>query len=247
MFFVQCVASVTVVCCGVKQLVSSVLDIPLQLALLLQLAAAQPDGVAGQAGIVAPVGLTQSEARRFGYTHDRWLDVMRLHGGAAGYERFAARIFRTRSGLVYVPVARERLVIAAQQNDPAAVLSLTREAATANAMWLGRELGRAATADELYLAHIAAREEALALVRAGNSDAGQSASQLAPQAALAHPHLFFSGTRARTVGEVQKLVVQELVKAERLADLRARRAALDNWATTTTRWATGSTAMTMNR
>ncbi len=226
---------------------SAVLDIPLQLALLLHLAAAGSEPALRQAESVAPAALTRMEAQRFGYTQRRWLDVMRLHGAAAGYERFAGRIFRTRSGLVYVPVPSERAAIEAKQSDPAAVLTLTREAALANAVWLGGELGRGPTADELYLAHIAAREEALALVRAGNSDAGRSASELAPQAALAHPHIFFAGTRARTVGEVQKLVVQELVKAERVADLKTRRAALDNWVTTTTRLRADGMVVTAER
>ncbi len=191
---------------------SSLLEIPAQLALILHLAAGGTALPHGDARLAA--AQTKFGVQGFGLTEDRWLDVLHLHGAATGHGQLAARIFRTRSGLVYVPVAHDRALLLARAKDPVVLLNVTREAASANAVWLRAELGRSPSAAELYLAHIATRHEAQALIAAQGPQLVRAASELAPVAALAHRSLFFAGTRALTVAEVQRHVELALLRAE---------------------------------
>ncbi|MFM9940137.1 MAG: hypothetical protein ACKVP7_11650 [Hyphomicrobiaceae bacterium] len=202
---------------------SSVFEIPLQLALVLQLAAVDPASLT-MAGAEPPVP-SRVSTEAFAYSDQRWFDVVSLHGARAGQGRLAARIFRTRSGLVYVPLDAERREIAHKRSETAVVVAVTRFAAADNAAWLAQELGRAPTADELCLAHLASRAEAMALITAGRDvtafDSARPASEFAPAAALEQPALFFAGTRARTVLEVQRQIVAALRRAEQQAQRHA--------------------------
>ncbi len=194
---------------------SAVFEIPVQLALILQLAAVDPSAVtvaSSERQVVA-----RPAAVAFGYSEARWFDVLHRHGASAGQGRLAARIFRTRSGLVYVPDVSERMAIAAKRTEAAVVLPVARQAAAANAFRLSQDLGRTATAEELLLAHLASHTEAMALISAASDvsapDSARAASEIAPEAALALPVLFFAGTRARTVLEVQRHIGQALLRA----------------------------------
>lgn len=216
---------------------SSLLEIPVQLALILQLAAADPAAMRQMSGGGGTV--QAATTREIVYTDERWLDVLERHGADIGEGPLAARIFRTRSGLVYVPVPAERASLLGRRQDAAIVHSVTRQAAAANADWVSTLTGRQATPAELYLAHIARRSEARALINAEGRDLVRPAAELAPETAAAHRRLFFAGTRALTVAEVQRHVELALQRAE-LASLQAPAnpsARRDTaWRTVTVRW-----------
>lgn len=222
---------------------SSVFEVPVQLALLLQLAAADPSALpaAPLAAAAAATSIERRiEMRGFAYSEARWLTLMHRHGRAVGLEALADRIFRTRTGLIYVPVASERAAIATRRTDAAVALAIAGAAARDNAERLTSRLGRAPTPVELCLAHIADEAEASALIDAATREPSRAASELAPVAALAHPALFFASVRARSAGEVRSLVDEALLRADHRAALQAAQAPRDAapapaWATTVRR------------
>lgn len=189
---------------------SSAFEISLPLALILQLAAANPQAVSDAE---APRH-KRIEVSSFALTDARKLDVLSRHGAEAGEGRLSGRIFRTRSGLVYVPVESERSAIEARLRDALLIERLVRRAASRNAQWLAGELERPATARELFLAHVAPRAEALTLIRAHERDGSRLASEIAPEAALDYPDLFFAGTRPRSVADVSRLIEAALARAD---------------------------------
>lgn len=189
---------------------SSLFEISLPLVMILQLAAAEPQAL----GERESPPHKRIDVSAFALTEARKLDVLKRHGADAGEGHLSGRIFKTRSGLVYVPVARERAAIEARFRDPRLVEDLVRRAAVANALWLEKELERPATARELFLAHVAPRAEALALIKAHERDGGRPASELAPSAALDYPDLFFAGLHPRSVADMSRLIEIELARAE---------------------------------
>ena len=189
---------------------SSVFEISLHLALILQLASANPQAV----GETEALRHKRIDVSSFALTDARKLDVLSRYGVEVGEGRLSGRIFRTRSGLVYVPMESERAAIEARLRDALLVERLVRRAASANARWLAGELERPATARELFLAHVAPRAEVLTLIRAFERDGSRLASEIAPEAALGYPDLFFAGTRPRSVADVSRLIEAALARAD---------------------------------
>ena len=219
---------------------SSLLDISVPLALILQLAAADPG--AGEPPREHAIA-SCAAAGSISYSDGRWLDVLQRHGAEVGEGMLAGRVFRTRSGLVYVPVAEERAAVLARRRDGALVHSLTRLAASSAAAWIAAETGRRASMVDLYLAHIAPRSEARALIAAVASDLVRPASELAPETALAHRSLFFAGSRAVSVAELQRhvdLAVQRALRDARQTPDTSGSCGDDGWKTVTVRWTAGN-------
>ena len=184
-------------------------EISLPLAMILQLAAVDPRELVERESLSHRI-----DASAYALTDARKLDLLKRHGADAGEGHLSGRIFTTRSGLVYVPVARDRAAIDVRLRDSRLVERLVRHAAIANAQWLAAELKRPATIRELFLAQVAPRAEALALIKAHERDAGRPARALAPAAALDYPELFFARTGARSVADVSRLIEIELARAE---------------------------------
>lgn len=195
--------------------VSAAVDVPrvLLLAIRLALDPVSPAGdeLTTSKSVCSTGGLTEqiaAEARRTtiqgerAYSDTRWFDSIRRHGATAGVGDLAARVFATSSGRVYVPVAKERAEILALRRDPMTVFRVTLAATCANAQTWARATGRAATAPDLALAHVAGIDDALRMARAPERDRNGAASELLPTTALEQPGLFFEGTKPRSVDDV---------------------------------------------
>jgi hypothetical protein len=155
---------------------SSLLDVPAQLALVLSLAAATPATEPPHPPpAAAPLAAIAAEPLEGPYAFGEgiWLRVLKedLPKDGHGYAR---SIFRTSGGRYYVPRQDERRQILDARNDDALAARAARAFARANAASLRASLNRAPTAGELYLAHLFGPEaaaELIARVRARPADA----------------------------------------------------------------------------
>lgn len=150
-----------------------------------------------------------------GFSEAMWIAALHRHGASVGEGALAARIFQTRSGLLYVPSPLDRQAIRSKQRDPATAIAVARAAAQAHARRLHAHLGRPATPLELCLAHLAGAREGDALIAAAASS--RPAGEIAPQAALTHPALFFDAARPRSVKALVATVQAALLRAGRRA------------------------------
>lgn len=202
---------------------SAIFEISLPLALLLSIAAGDPVSATADPD-------ARPDISAYAVSERRWLEMMSRHGAEVGQGALSGRIFRTRSGIVYVPVERERQAIWALRKVSDVAGPIVQRAAEANARWIAETLGRPASARELYLVHVASRGEGLALITAVGAQAKRPAAELAPEAARSLPALFFAGARPRTVAEVSLLVEIELAGAARRLAARKHEACKgDGW------------------
>ena len=142
---------------------------------------------------------TSSAAGLFQFIEQTWLGAVKAYGSKHGLGDFAARIETAASGGHGVRDAATRQEILDLRFDPTKAAALAGELANENRSVLERQLGRAASAADLYTAHFLGPAGALKLLRAGSN---VSAASLAPAAANANRHVFYDGDRARSVGEV---------------------------------------------
>ena len=192
---------------------SSAVDIPLQLALALVLANGAPLPERIDRRVLEPHAGITIRARRvdFGYDEQRWLGAVLRHGRAAGLDDLAARVFRTGSGRIYAPVEADRQAILALLAEPAVVARVAMAGARADGDHLAVLLARDPTPAELYVAHLLGIEAAATLLQLADEPSRPAAEAL-PQAALAHPALFFRGTRPRTVPEILREIELALAR-----------------------------------
>ena len=145
---------------------------------------------------------TSSATGLFQFVESTWLQTLKEEGPSLGLGQYAAEISKTASGRYQVADAAERQKILALREDPN-VSSLVAGAFTRrNADSLREDIGRDATAGELYAAHFLGAKGASSLIGAAGSNPASSAADLLPQAAKANPAIFYEGDRARTVAEV---------------------------------------------
>ncbi|MCM5557777.1 lytic transglycosylase domain-containing protein [Pleomorphomonas sp. JP5] len=145
---------------------------------------------------------TSSAAGLFQFVEGTWLQTLKEEGPSLGLGQYSAEITRTNGGRYQVadPAMREKIL--ALREDPD-VSSLVAGAFTRrNAESLRDDIGRDATAGELYIAHFLGAKGASSLIGAAGSDPTSSAADLFPQAARANPAIFYEGGRERTVAEV---------------------------------------------
>ncbi|PIO97112.1 hypothetical protein [Pleomorphomonas carboxyditropha] len=145
---------------------------------------------------------TSSATGLFQFVESTWLQTLKEEGPSLGLGQYSAQISRTASGRYQVADAEARQKILALREDPD-VSSLVAGALTRrNAASLRDDIGREATAGELYIAHFLGARGASALIGAAGSDPAASAADLFPQAARSNPAIFYEGGRERTVAEV---------------------------------------------
>lgn len=145
---------------------------------------------------------TSSATGLFQFVESTWLQTLKEEGPSLGLGQYSAEITKTASGRYQVadPTAREKIL--ALREDPE-VSSLMAGALTRrNAQSLRSDIGREATAGELYIAHFLGAKGASGLIGAAGSDPTSSAADLFPQAAKANPAIFYEGGRERSVAEV---------------------------------------------
>ncbi|MBS1182364.1 MAG: hypothetical protein H6Q99_2244 [Proteobacteria bacterium] len=152
-----------------------------------------------QADAKAP---TSSATGLFQFVESTWLQMVKEEGPSLGLGQYSDEITKTSSGRYQVADATERENILALREDPE-VSSLVAGAFTRrNAESLRDDIGREATAGELYIAHFLGAKGASSLINAAGSDPTSSAADLFPQAARANSAIFYEGGRERTVAEV---------------------------------------------
>lgn len=148
---------------------SSLFDVPAQLAMLLSLAAssAGPEPAAAVLDTVVPADVMPlfgplEGPLRMG--ERSWLRA--LHENPAEAEAIGGRVFVTSGGRYYVPTAAARNRILEARADPAIATRVARAAAEHNAARMHAVLHRKPTAGDLYIAHVFGPEAAISLLRA---------------------------------------------------------------------------------
>lgn len=145
---------------------------------------------------------TSSATGLFQFVEGTWLQTLKEEGPSLGLGQYSAEIGKTASGRYQVadPAMREKILALREDPDVASLVAgaFTRR----NAQSLRDDIGRDATAGELYIAHFLGAKGASALIGAAGSDPASSAADLFPQAARANPAIFYEGGRERTVAEV---------------------------------------------
>ena len=145
---------------------------------------------------------TSSAVGLFQFVESTWLQTLKEEGPSLGLGQYSAQIAKTASGRYQVadPAMREKILALREDPDVSALVAgaFTRR----NAQSLRDDIGRDATAGELYIAHFLGAKGASSLIGAAGSDPTSSAADLFPQAARSNPTIFYDGGRERTVAEV---------------------------------------------
>lgn len=204
---------------------SSLFDIPAQLAMLLSLAAtaAGPDpapnpkpSAESTPAVVEPlVG-----PMRFG--ERGWLRA--LHETSAEVGGYASRVFLTSGGRYYVVTPKEAPRVLEARNDAAFAARVARAAAEHNAVRIRAAIQRQPTAGDLYIAHLFGADTAIALLRAASSAPGDALDAHFPQLAAALPE---QDQRSITVGQFYRKLSGAVREAPRLVAIGLRPSVAD--------------------
>ncbi|MBI1384300.1 MAG: lytic transglycosylase domain-containing protein [Rhizobiales bacterium] len=195
---------------------SSVLEVPYQIAMALSIAASATGAdydyllmtAARESNFEARAAARTSSARGlFQFIEETWLMTLKEDGPSLGLGDIAAGIFKTSNGRYYVPEARERQRILDLRNDPRISALLAGAYTRRNAETLADGIGRKPTAGELYVAHFLGPHDAIRLVQMKSARPAQRADRAFPQAAKANPSIFYDEGRARSLAEVYHLLV----------------------------------------
>ncbi len=152
---------------------------------------------------------TSSAAGLYQFTGGTWLTTLDRHGADHGYGWAGAAIER---GKVADPAMRSQVM--ALRYDPDASALMAAELASDNRDVLVGVLGREPDPSELYLAHFLGAAGASKFLTALQSDPGQSAAALFPQAAEANRGIFYNlGGAPRSLGEVMGLLRGKMTRA----------------------------------
>jgi len=204
-------------CCEVQPL-SSLLDVPAQLALILSLAAATGGNEPPRAPAAAPTPLAVTLVAEplegpYRFSEGAWLRALKedLPGDTHGY---ASRIFCTSGGRYYVPRQNERRQILNARHDEGLAARAARAFAHANARILSARLKRAPTAGELYMAHLFGPEAAASLIARMRSNPGEPAAKYAPELVRSAKDLFGTRGASLTLTELYAKLTVQLMRAE---------------------------------
>lgn len=139
-----------------------------------------------------------------------WLAVLKQHGTANGLG-WAADAIQWAGGTLSVRDPAARAAVLALKRDPTASAAMAGAHAADNKAGLEARLGRAVGSTELSLAHFHGLDGATRFLRAMASDPGAAAAAVAPRAASANRHVFFTHAgAARSLGEVYEHVAEQL-------------------------------------
>ncbi len=165
---------------------------------------------------------TSSAVGLFQFIEETWLRTIKSEGEKFGLGQYADRIFKTRTGRHYVPEAEERREILALRRDPKIASLMAGVFARNNADRLAQEIGRKATAGELYLAHFLGATNAVRLIKLALSNPNKKAAREFPAAAKANKRIFYDGKRARSTRQVYLNLVRRHNRAQK-AQVHVRR------------------------
>lgn len=200
------------------QLLSSLLDVPAHLALVLSLAAStvgsEPPGPSLFSGRSTPTPVATLDLRTiqgpFRFSRSAWLRALKDSLPPSEAPDFASGIFQTSAGRYYVPAAAARELILKERQNLALAARAAQALAQANARALRAALKRAPTAGELYIAHIFGAEAATDLVRSVESSPDAIAAVRLPDLARVAPDLFAQGTCAQVYRRLTTVVRERI-------------------------------------
>jgi hypothetical protein len=153
---------------------SSLFDVPAQLAMLLSLAAsmATSQPTAAVAEVAVPPAdvatLSQPLEGPLRFSDHTWMRALHENGKAA--DAHGARVFVTSGGRYYVPPPSDRSHVLATRNDAEFAARIAWAAAARNARRMHAALHRAPTAGDLYIAHVFGAETAISLLDTAGRD-----------------------------------------------------------------------------
>lgn len=155
---------------------------------------------------------SSSAAGLYQFTTGTWLETLDRHGAQHGLTWADDAISRNggRAGIVDPGM---RAQVMSLRYDPDASALMAAELARDNADELRGTLGREPDATELYMAHFLGSGGARMFLAALQTDPGQSAAALLPQAADANRSIFYDDGRPRSIGEVMELMRGKVASA----------------------------------
>lgn len=148
---------------------------------------------------------TSSAAGLYQFTAGTWLETLDRHAARHGIAWADDAISRS-GGRAEVDDPTMRAQVMSLRFDPNASALMAAELARDNADELRGTLGREPDATELYMAHFLGSGGARTFLSALQTDPGQSAAALLPQAAGANRNIFYDDGRSRSVSEVMELM-----------------------------------------
>lgn len=134
---------------------------------------------------------TSSATGLFQFIEQTWLATVKKHGAEHGLSAYADQIEQGADGRYKIAAGGDRQAILALRKDPNAAAAMAGELTVDTAQTLRGGLGRNPTSGELYAAHVMGPGGALKLIRAAESNPGQSAADLFPAAANANRSIFY--------------------------------------------------------
>jgi hypothetical protein len=209
---------------------SSLFDVPAQLALLLSLAAAGTGPTAPNAPGLAPTTFSAHTIRepilligpyRFG--EEMWLRALKEGPADDESRAMAGAVFRTSGGRYYVPASGERERILAKRASEELAARVARAFAEINRERMRTALQRPPTGGELYIAHVLGPETAVALIDGAKAAPDQIAAERLPELAAAAPEVAMADGRRRTLAEVYDRFIEPFAGwAQRVASMVPR-------------------------
>jgi hypothetical protein len=193
---------------------SSLLDVPAHLALVLSLAAttvgSEPAGPSLFTGRSTPTPVATLNLKTvdgpFRFGEGAWLRALKDSLPPNEAPPFASGIFQTSGGRYYVPATSDRPLILNERHNLALSARVAQAYAQSNARALRTSLQRAPSAGELYIAHIFGHEAASDFVRAVESSPDAIAAVRLADLARAAPEVFLQKTCAQVYQQVTAAV-----------------------------------------
>ncbi|MBK1678465.1 hypothetical protein CKO38_17720, partial [Rhodospirillum rubrum] len=141
------------------------------------------------------------------FTHQTWLEQVKLHGAEYGLADLADHIIRTPSGRYDVDNPEVRTQILALRHDPDTSAAMAAEYASDNRRLLAGALGRPVTDTDLYLSHFFGPGGAIDFLRAMDSQPNATGAEVLPKAARTNYDTFYAADgRARPLTEIYAIV-----------------------------------------
>jgi hypothetical protein len=203
---------------------SSLLEVPAQLALVLTLAASGPgDGapaapLAETAAIASVQALPDASSLEgpYRFSESNWLRALRDDLPASETDAdYSARIFKTSGGRYYVPAAAERQQILDARSNAALAARAAQAFAADNAVRMRGVLRRPPTAGDLYIAHVFGPEAALGFIQLAAARPSDPAAKQMPALAQSAPELLLTSGAPVTLAQLYKRLTDPMRKFAR--------------------------------
>lgn len=186
---------------------SAILDVPLQLILVLSLAAGaltgdppqRPAGDPAEPQIERRADLSSGREGPYRFSEQMWLRALTERRGEPRFAGYARRVFQTSAGRYYAPVPGERRELMALRRNAAIAGHVAERFATSNAHWLAARLARPPSIAELYIAHRVGPETALQVIEALAKHPTATLAELVPDAVEPLSEIAFESNAAASV------------------------------------------------